>query len=167
MNNMLAAYYNLSAVPAARPRIRVLSWLWLALILVMLVVLADGHIKGGCVIGESAAAHGRTDQEAVTDIRRYAQLYAGNFQKFRKTERGIRASINALLELEQWTQADIISFTRQQRELLYLSIGSQIATGRMTTDELPGYASAIRQKITDIEIEFGCEVLPDTSKPNG
>jgi hypothetical protein len=88
-------------------------------------------------------------------------LYVGNFQKFRKTERSVRAEINDLLDLEQWTQADIIAFTRQQRELLYLSIGGQLATGRLTSDELAEYARTIRQKITDIEIELGCDILPD------
>lgn len=156
MSNMLSVRDNLSAIPAVFSRALLCAWL----LLVMSNTFADGHIRGGCVIGESAIAHGRTDPEAVTDIRRYAQLYAGNFQKFRKTERGIRAAINKLLELEQWTQADIISFTKQQRELLYLSIGSQLATGRITVDELPGYAGSIRQKITDIEIELGCDVLP-------
>ena len=153
---MLAVRDTSSAVPTLF--FLNLSCVWL--VLVMSNAIADGHISGGCVIGESAVAHGRTDPEAVTDIRRYAQLYTVNFQKFRKTERGIRAAINELLELEQWTQADIISFTKQQRELLYLSIGSQLATGRITVDELPGYAGSIRQKITDIEIELGCDVLP-------
>ena len=69
----------------------------------------------------------------------------------------MRADINELLELKQWTQADIIEFTALQRKLLFLSVGSQLATGRTTTDELPGYATKIREKITDIEIELGCE----------
>jgi len=154
MINMLASRKQLPAAFA----VCLLSFT--GLMLVMPVAFADGRIRDGCVIGESAMAHGRTDPEAVMDMRRYAQLYAGNFQGFRKTERSIRAAINELLVLEQWTQADIVSFTKRQRELLYLSVGSQLATGRITTDELPGYAGTIRQKITDIEIELGCEVLP-------
>ena len=158
MTNMLAAHENLSAVLTVSPRMWFLLCVWMMLITPN--AFAEGHIRGGCVIGESAIAHGRTDPEAVADIRRYAQLYASNFQRFRKTERSIRKEINELLELEQWAQADIISFTKQQRELLYLSVGAQLATGRITADELPGYAGTIRQKITDIEIGLGCDVLP-------
>ena len=120
----------------------------------------EGHVRGGCTVGESAVAHGRPDADAVTDIRRQAQLYVTNFQKFRKSEFALREAINELLELEQWTQADIIAFTKEQRELLYLSVGRQLATGRITTDELPEYARTIRQRITDIEVELGCDVLP-------
>lgn len=139
--------------------IPILLCVWL--VVTLPAAFADERIKGGCTIGESALAHGRSDAAAVTDMRRYAQLYVKNFQKFRKTERSVRAEINDLLDLEQWTQADIIAFTRQQRELLYLSIGGQLATGRLTSDELAEYARTIRQKITDIEIELGCDILPD------
>lgn len=138
--------------------IQVFLCVWV--VMTMPASYADGHIRGGCVIGESAIAHSRTNPEAVMDIRRYAQLYVSNFQKFRKTERGLRSKINELLALEQWAQADVIAFTKQQRELLYLSVGSQLATGRITADELPEYAALIRQKIADIEIELGCDVLP-------
>jgi hypothetical protein len=144
---------NMYKIAAA---ILICAWFLMA----MPVVFADGNVKGTCIVGESAVAHGRTDPQAVDDIRRYANMYVSNFQKFRKTERSIRAAINELLELKQWTQVDIISFTKQQRELLYLSVGSQLATGRIMDYELPGYAGTIRQKITDIEIELGCEVLP-------
>lgn len=120
----------------------------------------EGHVRGGCTIGESSIAHGRPDQDAVAEIRRNAQLYVTNFQKFRKSEFALREAINELLELEQWTQADIVVFTREQRELLYLSVGRQLATGRITTDELPEYVRTIRQRITDIEVELGCDVLP-------
>jgi len=128
--------------------------------MVMPFAFADERIEGGCVIGESAMAHGRSDSQAVADIRSYAQLYVSNFQKFRKTERSVRAAINELLELEQWTQTDIVAFTNRQRELLYLSVGSQLATGRIMTDELPEYARTIRERITDIEVELGCDILP-------
>jgi len=129
-------------------------------VMVNQTVLGNEHIKGGCVIGESAIEHGRTDSEAVADMQRYAQQYVSSFQKFRKAERSLRAAISELLELEQWTQADIVAFTKQQRELLYLSVGMQLATGRVTADELPEYARTIRQKITDIEVELGCDILP-------
>ncbi len=135
----------------------ILTSVWF--VMVLPAAFADEHIKGGCVIGESAIAHGRPDSQAEADIRRYAHLYVSNFQKFRKNERSVRAAINELLELEQWTQADIIEFTRQQRELLYLSVGMQLATGRITTDELPEFARTIRQKITDIEVGLGCDLL--------
>jgi len=126
----------------------------------MPAALADERIKGGCVIGASDAAHGRSDPAAVADMQRYAQLYVSSFQKYRKTERAVRLGINELLELEQWTQADIVAFTQQQRELLYLSVGMQLATGRATADELPNYASTIRNRITDIEVELGCDMPP-------
>lgn len=135
----------------------VLTGLWL--VMSMHTAFADEHIKGGCVIGESAIAHGRSDADAITDIRSYAKLYVNNFQKYRKTERNVRVAINELLELEQWTQADIVTFTKQQRELLYMSVGGQLATGRITTDELPEYARTIHQRITDIEVELGCDLL--------
>ncbi len=124
-------------------------------------VFADGHVRGGCVVGESAITHGRSDPEAIKEIQGHAQLYVKNFQKFRKSESGIRTDINKLLELDQWTQADIIEFTKHQTELLYLSVGKQLATGRIMVDELAGYVNTIRQKITDIEVELGCTVLPD------
>ncbi len=129
-------------------------------VLSMASSVADERIKDGCVIGESAIVHGRSESQAVADMRRYAQLYVSNFQRYRKTERSVRAQINALLELEQWTQADIVMFTKQQRELLYLSIGMQLATGRITADELSGYAGSVRQRIADIEIELGCDLMP-------
>jgi len=138
----------------------ILLCLWLAMTLP--AAFGDERIKGGCVVGESAMAHGRSDAEAVTDMRRYAQLYVSSFQKYRKTERSIRAGINELLELEQWTQADIVAFTKYQRELLYLSVGMQLATGRTTADELPEYARTVRQRITDIEIELNCDILADS-----
>ena len=135
----------------------ILFCLWL--VMAMPAAFGDERIKGGCIVGESAIAHGRSDAEAVTDMRRYAQLYVNSFQKYRKTERSIREGINELLELEQWTQADIVAFTKNQRELLYLSVGMQLATGRTTADELPEYARTIRQRITEIEIELNCDIL--------
>jgi len=127
--------------------------------LAMIAAVADERIKDGCVIGESAMAHGRSEPQAIADIQRYGQLYVSNFQRYRKTERSVRAQINALLELEQWTQADIVMFTKQQRELLYLSIGMQLANGRITADELPEYARSVRQRVADIEIELGCDLM--------
>jgi hypothetical protein len=152
---MLAVYGNSAAAPALQPWIRVLFCVWL--VMVMPPALADERIKGGCVIGESAMVHGRSDPQAVADMRSYAQMYVGNFQKFRNSERSVRAAINELLGLEQWTQADIVAFTKQQRGLLYMSVGKQLATGRITADELPGYARTIRERITDIEVELGCD----------
>ena len=138
---------------------------WSILLCVWVVIVlpaahGNEHIKGTCVIGESAMTHGRSDSQAVADIRSYAQMYVSNFQKYRNSERSVRAAINELLELEQWTQADIVVFTKQQRSLLYLSVGKQLATGRITADELPGYARTIRERITDIEVELGCDILP-------
>jgi hypothetical protein len=128
----------------------------------MPAALANERIEGGCIIGESAMAHGRTIPQAVADMEKNAQLYARSFQQFRNSERRVRKQINELLVLELWTQADIITFTKRQRELLYLSVGKQLATGRITADELPEYARTIRQRITDIEIELGCDLLPNS-----
>jgi len=145
-------------------RLRVMKQVWFCVLLCawfvisMPAALADEHIKGGCTIGASDAAHGRSDPEAVMDMQRFANLYVSSFQKYRKTERTVRLRINELLALEQWTQADIVTFTKQQRELLYLSVGMRLANGRTTADELPGYASEIRKRITDIEIELGCDM---------
>ena len=145
------------------PLARILICLWLVMAApAAFAAIGAGHILGGCTIGASDAAHGLSDSQAVAEIRQYANLYVSNFQKFRKTERAMRKDINKLIELEQWTQADIVSFTKQQRELLYLSIGMEVANGRITVDELPKYARTIRQKITDIEIELGCDVLPNS-----
>lgn len=124
---------------------------------------AGGHIRGGCTVGQSELAHGFSDDRAIQQMRDYARMYATRFKQFRETERDTRSSINELLELEQWTQQDIVAFTELQRKLLYLSVGSQLATGRVIVDELPAYARTIRQKITDIEIELGCDSLPDAS----
>ncbi len=135
-----------------------LLFVWL--VMAMPAAFADERIKGRCIVGESAIAHGRSNAQAVEDMRGFARLYVSNFQKYRKAERGVRAAINELLELEQWTQTDIIAFTKQQRELLYLSVGSQLANGRVMADELPEIARTIRQKITDIELELGCDLLP-------
>lgn|GEM_PF-3073937 len=137
----------------------ILAGLWF----VMALPAASGneHIKGGCLVGESALAHGRTDARAVADMRQYAQLYVNNFRQFREAERDLRSGIRKLIELDQWTQADIVEFTRQQRELLYLAVGKQLATGRTTADELPGYARTIRQKIMDIEVGLDCDLLPE------
>ena len=163
VNNGLSKRIAAKAAPTGE-RLRVMRQLWFRvlvctwLVTSMPVALADEHIKGGCVIGASDAAHGRSDPEAIADMQRYAQLYVSSFQKYRKTERTVRLGINELLELEQWTQADIIVFTKRQRELLYLSVGMRLATGRTTADELPNYASTIRNRITDIEVELGCDM---------
>jgi len=160
MMNMLFVRDNRPTVAPANQKSWILSILLCAWVVMTLpTAIADDRIKGGCVVGESAIVHGRSDAEAVTDMRRYAQLYVSSFQKYRKTERSVRAGINELLELEQWTQANIVAFTKYQRELLYLSIGMQLATGRVTADELPEFARTIRQKITDIELELNCDIV--------
>ena len=133
-------------------------------VLVMPAALNAGeHLSDGCVVGVSERAHGLSDTEAVEQMRTLAQLYASKFEQFRKTERSVREDINELLELKQWSQTQIVEFTELQRKLLYLSIGKQFATGQTNASELPGYAATIRERITDIEIELGCDFPTDSS----
>ena len=58
----------------------------------------------------------------------------------------------SFVEIEE----EVLGFIYQQRELLYISVGGELALGRIDTDALPGYVAAIEQKVTDLEIELGC-----------
>jgi len=121
---------------------------------------ADIPIEGGCVLGESQLVHGVPASEAQARIVGYARLYVQSYASYNREKSDARRKASAYLELKAWTQDDIIGFTRRQRELLYISVGGELATGKIDSSELPGYVAAIDQKIQDIEVELGCEVLP-------
>lgn len=121
---------------------------------------ADIPVKGGCVLGESQLAHGLSAKEAQSRIIQYARLYVQSYASYNREKSDARRRASDYLELDGWTQADIIGFTRRQRELLYISVGGELAVGKLDSSELPGYVAAIDQKIQDIEVELGCQVLP-------
>jgi hypothetical protein len=60
------------------------------------------------------------------------------------------------MEIKEWTQADVLGFTFDQRELLYISVGGELGLGRIDVTDLPGYVQSIERKIYDLEIEMGC-----------
>lgn len=134
---------------------------WPILLLPGVVFAADIPIKGGCVVGESQVAHGLPAAEAQARIIQYARQYVQSYASYNNQKRDTRRKASDYLELKAWTQEDIVGFTRRQRELLYISVAGELATGRIDTSALPGYVAAIDQKIQDIEIELGCNVLPE------
>jgi hypothetical protein len=121
---------------------------------------ADIPIKGGCVLGESQLAHGVSSDEAQQTMITYARLYVQNYKSYIDQKRDVRRKASDFMELKGWTQHDIIGFTRQQRELLYISVAGELAVGKVSVDELPGYVTAIDDKIREIEEELGCDVMP-------
>lgn len=125
---------------------------------------ADIPIEGGCVLGESQLAHGLPAGEAQVRIVSYARLYVQSYASYNREKSDARRKASDYLELKEWTQADIVGFTRRQRELLYISVGGELATGKIDASELPGYIAAIDQKIQDIEVELGCQILPAESE---
>jgi len=125
---------------------------------------ADIPVEGGCVLGESQLAHGLPAGEAQARIVSYARLYVQSYASYNREKSDARRKASDYLELKEWTQADIVGFTRRQRELLYISVGGELATGKIDASELPGYIAAIDQKIQDIEVELGCQILPAESE---
>lgn len=121
---------------------------------------ADIPLKGGCVLGESQLAHGLSANDARARIIQYARLYVQSYASFNREKSDARRRAGNYLELKAWTQNDVIGFTREQRELLYISVGGELAGGKIDATELPGYIAAIDQKVQDIEIELGCQILP-------
>lgn len=122
---------------------------------------ADIPIRGGCVLGESQLAHGLSAADAEARIIQYARQYVQSFASYNNQKRDARRKASDYLELKAWTQDDVTGFTRQQRELLYISVAGELATGKIDTSELPGYVAAIDAKIREIEVELGCGVLPE------
>lgn len=137
-----------------------MRWLLLLLILPGIVFAADIPIKGGCVLGESQVAHGVSEADAQQAMISYARLYVQNYKSYIDRKRDVRRKASDYLELKGWTQEDIIGFTREQRELLYISVAGELAVGKVSADELPGYVAAIDDKIREIEVELGCGVMP-------
>ena len=135
---------------------------WTSLILLPgLCFAADIPIKGGCIVGESQAAHGLPAADAQARIIEYARQYVQSYSAYNGEKRNARRKASEYLELKAWTQDDIVGFTRRQRELLYISVAGELATGRIDTSALPGYVAAIDEKIQEIELELGCDVLPE------
>ena len=122
---------------------------------------ANPPVKGGCMLGESQAAHGLTVAEAEARIKRYARLYLENYTSYKNQQRVQQKKAYSYLELDRWTQDDVIGFTREQREFMYITVGADLAAGTVHTSQLAGYAVAIDQKIFDIEVELDCDVLAE------
>jgi hypothetical protein len=123
-------------------------------------VAAEIPVDGGCVIGASEQAHGLSTEEASARIVQYARRYVQNYASWNRTKIDARRRASDYLELKKWTQDDVVGFTRYQRELLYIRVAGELATGRIDTGDLPGYVAAIDNQILDIEIELGCDVMP-------
>ena len=138
---------------------------WITIGLLVLVSgqagAAEIQIKGGCVLGRSQSAHGLSAANAETRIRQYARRYVESFSSFNREKRDIRRRANAYMELDKWTQDDVVGFTLEQRRLLLISISAELAVGKIDSSELPGYIIAIDRKIDEIEVELGCESAPD------
>jgi hypothetical protein len=117
---------------------------------------ADIPIKDGCVVGMSLTTHGLSAAAAERRIRDYANLYNRDYSNYKGQERKARSTAYSYMELKSWTQEEVLGFIFQQRELLYISVGGELALGRIDTTVLPGYVAAIEQKVTDLEIELGC-----------
>ncbi|MGI9343166.1 MAG: hypothetical protein ACR2QV_09955 [Gammaproteobacteria bacterium] len=137
-----------------------MRWLILLLLIPLTSFAANIPIKGGCVLGESQLAHGLSEADAQQAMIKYARLYVQNYKSYVDQKRDVLSAARDFLELKGWTQQDIIDFTRQQRELLYISVAGELAVGKISTDELPGYVAAIDDKIREIETELGCGVMP-------
>ena len=98
--------------------------------------------------------------DAEGRIRSYARRYIESYSGYKRHERDIRRKAYSYMELKGWTQEDVIGFTREQRELLYIAIGGELAQGKIDADVLPGYANAIERKMFELEAELGC-LMPE------
>ena len=124
--------------------------------LVTIASAADIPIKGGCIIGESQVAHGMAPAEAQQRIIDYAREYVQNYSAYSNNKIETRRQTADFLERKKWTQEDVVGFTRKQRELLYISIAGELATGKIDRGDLPAYVEAIDRKIREIEVDLGC-----------
>jgi hypothetical protein len=122
---------------------------------------AEIPIKDGCMIGMSQATYGLDATVAERRIRDYANLYNGDYSNYKNQERRARSKAYAYMELKSWTQEEVLGFILQQRELLYISVGGELALGKINVAELPGYVAAIERKVYDLEVELGC-TMPAT-----
>ena len=118
-------------------------------------------VKGGCLIGASNLDHAGTKAEAIQKIRGYALKYAQGYSGFATEERRTRTAISELMDMDSWTQKEVIAFTAQQRQLLYISVANQLANSRISDSELPEYVDLINRKIQQLEVELGCQLLSD------
>jgi hypothetical protein len=132
-----------------------------AVLLIAGSVQAAIPVKGGCLIGASNLDHAGTKAEAIQRIRGYALKYAQGYRGFATEERRIRAAISELMDMDSWTQKEVIAFTAQQRKLLYISVASQLANSRIMDAELPAYVDLINKQIQQQEVDLGCQLLPD------
>ena len=133
------------------------------LALCMLLVstaMAQIPIEGGCTVGASQEAHAVSAVDAEGRMRSYARRYIESYSGYKRQERDIRRKAYSYMELKGWTQEDVIGFTREQRELLYIAIGGELAQGKIDADALPGYANSIERKMFELEAELGC-LMPE------
>jgi len=120
--------------------------------------IAQIPIKGGCTVGASEQAHGISAAEAEARIKNYARRYIESYSTYKRNEREMRRKAYSYMELDHWTQDEVIGFTRDQRELLYISVGSELAQGMIDGSEIPGYVNAVEKKVFELEMELGCEM---------
>jgi hypothetical protein len=113
-------------------------------------------LQEGCVAGDSQLTHGIAPAAAEERIKNYARLYTRDYSAFKDMERKARRKAYKFMEIKEWTQADVLGFTFDQRELLYISVGGELGLGRIDVTDLPGYVQSIERKIYDLEIEMGC-----------
>jgi hypothetical protein len=118
-------------------------------------------VKGGCLLGESQRAHGLSQADAIERMKSYARLYVKDYGSFRRAERRSKTSAYEYLKLKKWKQAEVIGFTGEQRKFMYITVGGELAAGRATVEQLPGYAASIDQQIFNLELELGCEAIPE------
>jgi len=131
-----------------------------ALTLLALATNAESPpVKGGCLLGESQRAHGLSQADAIERMKSYARLYVKDYSSFRTEERRSKTGAYEYLKLKKWKQAEVISFTGEQRKFMYITVGGELAAGRATIEQLPGYAASIDQQIFDLELELGCEAI--------
>jgi len=138
-----------------------MSRIWLVLVASLLWVnfaVAQIPIKGGCTVGASQQAHGISAAEAQERIKNYARRYVESYSTYKRYERDSRRKAYSYMELDHWTQDEVIGFTRDQRELLYISVGSELAQGMIDGSEIPGYVNAVEKKVFELEMELGCEM---------
>jgi hypothetical protein len=145
--------------------IPVSSFLWATFLTLFLsaATAADIPIKGGCSIGKSQATYGLDAAVAERRIRDYANLYNADYSNYKDQERRARSKAYSYMELKSWTQEEVLGFIVQQRELLYISVGGELALGKIGTADLPGYVAAIERKVYDLEVELGC-TMPASSE---
>ena len=123
-------------------------------------VYGQFSIEGGCLIGARAMNGNKPPAEPIDAIKQYTSRYRKNYKAIKQEERRVRSVIAGLWELDVWTQKEVVQFTEQQRKLLYISVAGQLANGQISDSELPAYAASINERITELEVQLGCKLLP-------